>query len=273
LRNKTWSGFKPIPGLIGTENQGGDVAVADLNGNRKPDLIVFHVQNPEGENRAYYQVGRDLNENGDVTGGWSPFIQVPGRFGHNTEEAGIAITDLNKNGRPDLIVFHIEKTPGGNCGYYRIGCDLKENGEAARWTDAISMPGRLGISNQGAGIAVTDLSGNGKPDLIVLFIDDPEGENKGYYRIGRDLDANGKAAQWSEFIQVPGWFGAHNQGAGIAIADVSGNGRPDLIVFHLDNPAGGNTGYYRIGRDLDAWGNVTGGWNELINPAIGEPTG
>ena len=263
LMQKVWSGFKPIPGLIGTENQGGDVAVTDLNGNRKPDLIVFHVQNPEGENRAYYQIGRDLDGEGNVIGGWSPFIQVPGRFGHNTEEAGIAITDLNKNGRPDLVVFHIEKTPGGNCGYYRIGCDLKENGEATRWTDAIAMPGRLGTSNQGAGIAVADLSGNGKPDLIVFFIDDPEGENKGYYRIGRDLDANGKVTQWSEFIRVPGWFGAHNQGAGIAISDVSGNGRPDLIVFHLDNPAGGNTGYYRIGRDLDAWGNVTGGWNEI----------
>ncbi|MEX0268175.1 serine protease [Leptolyngbyaceae cyanobacterium UHCC 1019] len=263
LMQSVWSGFKPIPGLIGTENQGGDVAVTDLNGNRKPDLIVFHVQNPEGENKAYYQIGRDLNENGDVTGGWSPFIQVPGRFGHNTEEAGIAVIE-KKNGRPDLVVFHIEKTPGGNCGFYRIGCDLKENGEATRWTQPIAMPGRLGTSTQGAGIAVTDLSGNGKPDLIAFFIDNPEGENKGYYRIGRDLDANGKVTGgWSEFLRVPGWFGAHNQGAGIAITDVVGNGRPDLIVFHLDNPAGGNTGYYRIGRDLDAWGNVTGGWNEI----------
>ena len=46
--------------------------------------------------------------------------------------------------------------------------------------------------------------------------------------------------------QVPGWFGAENQGAGIALADISGNGRPDLVVFHLDNPGGENRGYIRM---------------------------
>ena len=264
LRKAVWSEFKPVAGLCGEKNQGADIAVADLNGNGKPDLIAFHIQNPDGENKGFYQIGRDLDDGGNVTG-WSEFIQVPGYFGVDTEEAGIAITDLNNNRRPDLVVFHIEKTSGGNCGFYRIGCDLNDKGNVTRgWTQPIAMPGRLGNSTQGAGIAVTDLSGNGKPDLIVFFIDNPEGENKGYYRIGRDLDANGKVTGgWSEFIRVPGWFGSETQGAGIAIEDVSGNGRPDLIVFHLDNPPGGNTGYYRIGRDLDQAGNVAGGWNEI----------
>ena len=264
LKKAAWNEFKPVAGLCGEKNQGADVAVADLNGNGKPDLIAFHIQNPDGENKGFYQIGRDLDDSGNVTG-WSEFIQVPGRFGVDTEEAGIAITDLNNNRRPDLVVFHIEKTAGGNCGFYRVGCDLNDKGNVTRgWTQPIAMPGRLGNSTQGAGIAVTDLSGNGKPDLIVFFIDNPEGENKGYYRIGRDLDANGKVTGgWSEFIRVPGWFGSETQGAGIAIEDVSGNGRPDLIVFHLDNPPGGNTGYYRIGRDLDQAGNVTGGWNEI----------
>ena len=39
---------------------------------------------------------------------------------------------------------------------------------------------------------------------------------------------------------VPGWFGAEDQGADVGIADVSGNGRPDLVVFHVDSRSGGD---------------------------------
>ncbi|MDQ3654313.1 MAG: matrixin family metalloprotease [Chloroflexota bacterium] len=49
---------------------------------------------------------------------------------------------------------------------------------------------------------------------------------------------------------VPGWFGAENQGADIALADINGNGRPDLVVFHVDNPGGENHGYYRVISDF-----------------------
>ena len=269
LKNAVWSEFKPIAGLCGEKNQGADVAVTDFNGNGKPDLIAFHIQNPDGENKGFYQIGRDLDDSGNVTG-WSEFIQVPGRFGVDTEEAGIAITDLSKNGRPDLVVFHIEKNAAGNRGFYRIGYDLDAKGNVTKgWTQQpIEIKARFGTSSQGAGIAITDLNGNGKPDLIVFFVDNPKAENpksenKGYYFIGRDLDATGKVTGgWSEFLGVPGLFGAETQGAGVAVANI--NKRRCLIVFHLDHPTQGekgNQGYYRIGWDLDAKGNVSG-WSD-----------
>jgi hypothetical protein len=40
----------------------------------------------------------------------------------------------------------------------------------------------------------------------------------------------------------------------VVAADISGNGRPDLVVFHIDNPGGDNHSYYPIGWDLDAAG-------------------
>jgi len=49
---------------------------------------------------------------------------------------------------------------------------------------------------------------------------------------------------------VPGWFGNEDQGADIAVADINGNGRPDLVAFHVDNPAGANHGWYRVISDL-----------------------
>ncbi|MFF0636368.1 FG-GAP repeat domain-containing protein [Nocardia sp. NPDC004151] len=53
-----------------------------------------------------------------------------------------------------------------------------------------------------------------------------------------------------QFVPIPDWFSRDNQDCGIAVGDLNGNGRPDLVVFLVDNPAGQNQGYYRIGRDL-----------------------
>lgn len=51
---------------------------------------------------------------------------------------------------------------------------------------------------------------------------------------------------WSRAIPIAGWWGNDNQGGGIAAFDINGKGRPDLVVFHIDNPAGDNHGYYRV---------------------------
>ena len=47
---------------------------------------------------------------------------------------------------------------------------------------------------------------------------------------------------------MPDWDSWFNEGAGVAVADISGNGQPDLLVFRVDAvPNGQNAGYYRIG--------------------------
>ena len=55
---------------------------------------------------------------------------------------------------------------------------------------------------------------------------------------------------WSDAEVMPGWFGDENQGAGIALADLTGNNHHDLLIFHVDNPPGENQGYYRVAFDL-----------------------
>jgi len=67
------------------------------------------------------------------------------------------------------------------------------------------------------------------------------------------------------FLPVPDWTSSENQGANIAVADLDKDGLPELIVLRVDHPTQGpNRGFYRVGRRLDAQGNITGGWGPWI---------
>ncbi|WP_202873964.1 matrixin family metalloprotease [Kribbella speibonae] len=256
----------PVPGWFGSEDQGADIAVGQIStAGGQPDLVVFHVDNPGGENHGYYRIGWRLDSDGRVTAGWSDRKPVPGWFGAEDQGAGIALGDISGSGRSDLVVFHVDNPGGDNHGYYRIGWDIDANGNVTNWSDIRSVPGWFGWENQGAAIALADISGNGSLDLVVFHLDNPAGDNHGYYRIGWNLDKDGAVTGgWSPVRQVPGWFGWEDQGAGIAVADIDHNEQLDLLVFHIDNPGGENHGYYRIGSGLDTLGNVTGGWGPIV---------
>src|SRR6266481_1278647 len=126
------------------------------------------------------------------------------------------------------------------------------------------VPDWTSSENQGANIAVADLDADGLPELIVLRVDHPtQGPNRGFYRVGRRLDALGNmTGGWGPWIEIPQWNSNENQGAGIAVADFGIDGL-GLIVFQIEHrKPGPNIGLYRVGRKLDAQGNVTGGWSD-----------
>ena len=127
------------------------------------------------------------------------------------------------------------------------------------WTDPCNpfeIPGWFGAQSQGGGISAGDIDGNGTLDLIALHIDNPSGGNRGYYRIGWDVDSAGTVSSWTDPHPIPGWFGAESQGGGISAGDIDGNGTLDLIALHIDHPSGGNHGYYRIGWNVDSAGRI-----------------
>ena len=251
-------GYVQIPDWFSFENQGGGVAVADVTGTGKPDLLVIAVDNPAGQNRGIYRLGRTLDGQGNVTGGWTPWIDVPDWFSWDNQGAGAAVIDLDKDGHQDLIVFMIDNPPGQNQGYYRVGKRLDADGNVTGgWGPWIAIPDWFPFENQHGSIAVGDLDGDGNAELIVLMVDNPADQNQGWYRIGRKLDANGNVTGgWTPWIEVPDWFSWENQGAGVAVIDIENTGKNDLVIFQIDNAVEQNQAFYKIGNNLDINGKV-----------------
>ncbi len=256
-------GYLQIPDWFSAENQGGGLAVADLANNGQKDVVVFMVDAPPGINRGLFRIGRNLDGTGQVTNGWTPWMDVPDWFSWNNEGAGIAVGDLDRNGKQALIVFMIDKGANQNQGYYRVGKALDVNGNiTGGWSPWVPIPDWFSRDNQHGSIALADLDGDGHLELLVIMVDNPAQQNRGLYRIGRKLDANGiVTGGWTPWIDVPDWFSWENDGAGIAVLDLETPGQHDLIVFMVDNAVEQNQAFYKIGRKVDLNGNVAGGWS------------
>jgi hypothetical protein len=185
------------------------VAVADMNGDRKPDLVVSNCTNCStyGDGSVAVLLG-----NGDGTfqaahaidsGGYAPL--------------SIAVADVNGDGKPDVVV--------GQCSGPTFGCFPGEvgvllgNGDGTLQT-AVNFSSGADVP---VAIAVADVNGDGKLDVLV--------SNQGT----DDLHLNGAVGvllgNGDGTFQPPVIYDAGGVGtAGLAVADVNGDGELDVVV-------------------------------------------
>lgn len=262
------NGFTNVPDWFPWDNAGGNVAIGDLDGDGRQDLVVLMVDNPPDKNRGLYRVGKRLDAAGIPTDGWGPWIDIPDWFSFENQGAGLALWDLSGNGRLDLVAFMIDAPQGQNRAFYRVGRSLDNDGNVTGgWTDWMAIPDWFAWENQHGAIAVSDLDDDDHPELIVLMIDNPQQQNQAYYRIGKRLDADGRVtAGWTGWQLVPDWFSWENQGAGVAVVDGNQAGDRDLIIFQIDNAPGQNLAFFKRGARLQITGEV-GNWG----PWMGVP--
>lgn len=180
--------------------------------------------------------------------------QVSG-LGHINQGAGVAIGDIDKNGRPDMILMGIDNPKGKNNFWYKVLYDIDENGYYSKESSILSISAE-GWENSGGDIALCDLNNNGILDMVLLCTDKPTTAGRAYrwYYVAYDLKPDGHYNSLSS-LNTLDELGFFYDGAGIDICDINKNGTPDLLMMVYDASEGENSFRYQIAFDLQSNGN------------------
>ncbi len=196
------------------------VAVADLNGDGVPDLVVANYcqgLDPDGDCAGYGEVAVLLG-NGDGT------LQPGVTYSTGAYYAySVAIGDVNGNGIPDLVVANWCQSlnQNGDCTGDGEVSVLLGNGDGTFQPAVTYDSGGFYATS----VAIGDLNGDGKLDLAVTNA----GENGGNIGSVSVLLGNGdgtfqSAVSYSTVGFVALW---------VAIGDLNGDGIPDLVVANF----------------------------------------
>jgi hypothetical protein len=202
-------------------NSGGSgpnsVAIADVNGDNIPDLVVANWCTDSTCTASSVAV---LLGNGDGT------FQTAVTYGSGGLIAdSVAVADLNGDGKPDIVVANCGATSNSNCistsnsGNVAV---LLNNGNGTFATAVTYSLGALGASS----VAVADVNGDNIPDLIVAT-----GSLAGGF-VGV-LTGKGDGTFNAEVTYASGGVSP----LAVAVADVNGDGQPDVVVANqcVDN--------------------------------------
>lgn len=197
---------------LSTGGHGANLAVTDINGDGKPDLVITNrcIDTACAMLDTYVSV---LLGNGD--GSFQTAVNYDsGGLGASS----VAIADLNADGRADMVVTNLcyrDSPYSPYCAYGAVAV-LMGNGNGTFQAPLSYASGTdPGLDNDTRAVVVTDMNGDGMPDLIVL--------NWGAPSI--------------LFANVDGTFQpptcCRNPGLnapGMSVVDVNGDGQPDVVI-------------------------------------------
>jgi hypothetical protein len=198
------------------------VAIGDVNGDGYPDLVVAN----QFECSSCYNGGVSvLLANGDGT-----FQTAVSYDSGGTYARSVAVADLSANGKLDVVVANaFYSNDFRKDGAVSV---LAGNGDGT-FEEAVAYSSG-GYETQS--VAVADVNGDGVPDLVVLSCSsnsDCTGANKeGRFGI---LLGNSDGTFQAARSYGSGGFDGQPLEVSLAIADVNGDGRPDLLAPNLCN--------------------------------------
>ncbi len=207
--------------------------LADVDGDGRPDLLYGYQDNAFGFfHDAYTNTGSGWMHNAS----WTP----PAQFSHFGSDTGWRIADVSGDGLPDLVYSYQNS--------FGVIDKIAYTNNGTGWTqdDSWDPPVVFSRSGTDTGWRIADVNGDGLPDFIFGYQDSvPNFAYDAYINNGHG---------WTEDLSwnPPVTFSQVGSDTGWRIADVNGDGLPDLIYGMGD----GSTAHW------DAYINNGHGWTE-----------
>ncbi len=185
------------------------VSVADVNGDGKPDLIVVNA------NGNTVSVLLNITAPGAPT----PSFATQQSFATGVDPFSVTVADVNGDGKPDLIVANFNDNT--------VSVLLNTTVPGAM-TPSFATQRTFAAGSSPISITAAQINGDGKPDLIVA--------NRNDNTVSVLLNTTAPGATTPSFATQQTFV----TGLGpisVTVADVNGDGKPDLIVANYN----GNT--------------------------------
>ena len=182
------------------------VAISDIDGDGKPDLVVAN------DSSNTVSVLRNTSTPGSITA--SSFASTVD-FTTGMNPMSVAIGDVDGDSKPDVVVTN----SGSNTISVFRNTSVSGSITASSFASKVDFTTGEGPNN----VAIGDLDGDGKPDLVVT-------NPASTVSVFRNTSTPGSITA-SSFAPKVDLTGANPQS--VAIGDVDGNGKPDLVVANL----------------------------------------
>ncbi|BAU52453.1 FG-GAP-like repeat-containing protein [Mucilaginibacter gotjawali] len=200
-----------------------DLNTTDLDGDGRPDLLVI---SPETYSTTALQITHNISSGGKIAFDRS-IIYDTGK-----QHQAICVGDIDGDGRPDVILGNTDNT-------LSILQNNSVNGNIIL-AAAIDIPAASGSV---AFIKLTDINGDGKPDLVVGY-HEANNTQSNVISVFRNISTTGTISASSFAAKVDIATGTSSGEA--IIADMDGDGKPDIVVTDavisvlLNNSTGSN---------------------------------
>jgi hypothetical protein len=202
------------------------VAVADLNGDGKPDVIVAQCPYPS-EGCIYQGEVGVLLGNGDGT------FRTAVNYSSGADfPTSVTVADVNGDGKLDVLVANSGTGTHGE-GDGAVGV-LLGNGDGTFQTAVLYDSGGAGNGS----VAVADVNGDGKLDVVVTDFSSSSNNCSNQGSSAGVLLGKGDGTFQTAVLYCSGGYSADS----VAVADVNGDGKPDLVVGNGCGDAGCQTG-------------------------------